>query len=190
MRTVRPLGELFEQCREQDESAWAEYRAWFHRIALRVLGRLGGLSRLESEEVEDTARVKVAVEISEGRVRAKTDGEAVSYARTVLTNAARDTWRRRRSGELLPPWLSDDRPSPLDRATAANLLGRAEALVASWSPENRFIFLMKVENVSAQTIKGDLERLFGLFLTVEAVDVRFFRLRVTLRERCREGEIP
>jgi len=188
LRSTSSLGELLERCREQDESAWAEFRSSFHRIALRVLARFRGLSRLEKEEAEDTARVAVAIEISEGRVKAKTDGEAVSYARTVVTNAARDVWRRRRPGAPLPMFLRDGQPSPLDRASVAALLRRTKELIDSWSAENRFVFMMKLENVSTLAIKEDLERLFGVFLTPEAVDVRFFRLRAVVREYCSKGD--
>jgi DNA-directed RNA polymerase specialized sigma24 family protein len=150
--------------------------------------RFPTLSFLEKEEIEDSARVAVAIEISQGRVKAKSDGEITSYVRTVITNAACDVWRRRRPGQELPLFLGGDGRSPLDRASIRDQLGCVENLVNSWSPENRFIFMMKLEQVTAGTIKRDLERLFGTFITTEAIDVRFFRLRSTLRRQCLGGD--
>ena len=63
----------------------------------------------------------------------------------------------------------------------------AEQVLQTWNADDRFIFVMKVERVTAGTIKADLERLFGVFITVGAVDVRFFRLRAELRRRCLSG---
>ena len=178
--------ELFGRCRKSDEAAWAEFRPWFRRVATRVLGRFATLSPVEREQVEDFARVAVAMAISEGRINAQTDGEAVSYVRTVVTNAARDAWRRHRAEEPLPLLLRDNRPSAHERLDQTGRLQCVEKVIASWTADNRFVFMMKLESVSTAAIKADLERLFGLFVTTEAVDVRFFRLRNALRRACLE----
>jgi DNA-directed RNA polymerase specialized sigma24 family protein len=178
------LGELLVRCRGQEEAAWGEFRTWFRRVAAHVLGRFPNLSPLEREEAEDEARVTVALEISGNRITGTTDGAIASFVRAVVTNAARDVWRRRRPGEPLPPLLRDEDPSPAERAMFQAQLECAETVIRSWSPDNRFIFMMKIERVTAATIKADLERLFGLFLSIETIDVRFFRLRREVRRRC------
>jgi DNA-directed RNA polymerase specialized sigma24 family protein len=178
---------LLDRCRKSDEAAWVEFRPWFRRVATRVLGRFATLSPVEREEVEDFARVAVAMAISEGRINAKTDGEAMSYVRTVVTNAARDAWRRHRAEDPLPLLLRDNRPSAHERLDQTGRLECVEKVVASWTADNRFVFMMKLESVSTAAIKADLERLFGIFVTTQAVDVRYFRLRNALRRACLEG---
>ncbi len=186
-RRAGSIVELLGRCRKSDEAAWAEFRPWFRRVATRVLGRFTTLSPVEREEVEDFARVAVAMAISEGRVKAQTDGEAVSYVRTVVTNAARDAWRRHRAEDPLPLLLRDNRPSAHERLDQTGRLECVERVIASWTADNRFVFMMKLESVSTAAIKADLERLFGLFVTTQAVDVRYFRLRNALRRACLEG---
>jgi hypothetical protein len=178
------LVRLLERCREQDAAAWREFRQRFGRVARRALAGFGNLTPLEREEAEDTARVAVSLEIEGGRVKATTDGAVVGFLRTVITNAARDVWRRRRPGEPLPPRLSDRAPSPLARTGQRAELDCAERVILAWDSTNRFIFLMKLEGVSTAAIKADLARLFNVFLSAEAVDVRFFRLRADLRRQC------
>ena len=182
------LVSLLERCRDQDAAAWREFRQRFGRIAGRVLAGFGNLTPLEREEAEDTARVATSLEIDAGRIKAATDGAVVGFLRTVISNAARDVWRRRRPGEPLPPLLDDGAPSPLARARQHAELDCAQRVIASWDSTSRFIFLMKLESVSTAVIKADLERLFNVFLSPEAVDVRFFRLRADVRRQCRQDE--
>jgi hypothetical protein len=185
--THPPLGTLLERCRGQEEAAWDEFHGWFRRLAAGVLSRFQNLSPVEREEAEDSARVAVALEVSGDRITGTTDGAIVSFVRTVLTNAARDVWRRRRPGTPLPPLLRDEGPSPAERARFQVQLECAETLVRSWSAENRFIFVMKLERAATASIKADLERLFGSFVSARTVDVRFFRLRNEVRRRCLDG---
>ena len=186
-RRAGSIAELFDRCRKSDEAAWAEFRPWFRRLAARVLGGFASLSPIEREEVEDFARVAVTMAIAEGRIKAKTDGEAVGYVRTVVTNAARDAWRRHRADEPLPLVLQDHGPSLAERLDQRGQLECVEKVIASWTADNRFVFMMKLEGVSTAAIKADLERLFGIFVTTQAVDVRYFRLRNALRRACLEG---
>jgi len=182
--TSGKLLDLIQRCRNHDEAAWAEFRAWFGRVAARVLSRFSNLTPVEREEAQDDARVKVALEIEAGRITAETDGGVVMFIRTVVLNTARDAWRRRRPNDPLPPMLRDQSPSPAEQARFKAQLDCIQALSETWSVDNRFVFGMKLQQVPSTIIKGDLERLFGLFITVEAVDVRFFRLRAELRRRC------
>jgi len=148
-----------------------------------VLARFPNLTPVEREEAEDVARVAMALEVSEGRVKSEADGAVVGYARVVLANAARDAWRRRRPSEPLPRDLTDRGPTPAERVALQAELSRLEGLVGAWSAEDRFIFVMKLDGVSTATIKADLERLYGRYVTPEAIDVRFHRLRARLRWR-------
>jgi hypothetical protein len=60
----------------------------------------------------------------------------------------------------------------------------SKKLIRTWPPEDQFIFMMKLEQVPAATIKVDLERLYGVFVTIGAVDVKFSRLRASVRDHC------
>lgn len=151
-----------------------------------MLGQFGNLTPLEREEAQDDARVRIALEIEGQRIKAETDGAAVSFMRTVVTNAARDIWRRRRPHEPLPPLLRDGGPSPAERARDRATLQCIERLAQSWSLENRLIFALKLEGTPSTAICADLDRLCGLAISVEAVDVRFSRLRAELRRLCGE----
>jgi len=186
-RTTR-LSELVQACRARDDAAWLEFQGCFARIAGRVLERFPNLTRLEREEAQDNARVNVALEIDGGRVKATTDAAVVSFIKTVVSNAARDVWRRRRPNDPLPPLLRDEGPSPAERAKFRMQLECAEQVIGAWNPDDRLIFAMKLEQVPSATIKAELERLFRLFITVEAVDVRYFRLRARVREQCGAGD--
>lgn len=157
---------------------------WFRRLARRVLARFSDLTPLEREEAEDAARVKVALEISHHGITGTSSGEITNFAKRVVTNCARDIWKRRRLNEPLPPLLRDEGPSPWEAAKFQGQLECAKSVLAAWSQENRWIFMMKLNNVTAATIKADLERLFGTYIAVESVDARFSRLRAELRRRC------
>lgn len=185
-RRDHPLVDLLRRCRAQEESAWTEFRGWFHGLAARVLARFANLTPLEREEAEDMARVSIALEVGDGRVKAEGDGAVVGYARIVLANAARDVWRRRRPQEPLPPDLGDRSPTPAERAAVRAELARLERRIGAWSAEDRFIFVMKLDGASTATIQADLARLFGRHVSPEAIDVRVHRLRGALR-RGEEG---
>ena len=75
---------------------------------------------------------------------------------------------------------ADGGASPQEQVDLASRLACVEKEIGAWSPDSRFIFMMKLEQVSTAGIKLDLERLYGVFLTTEAVDVRYFRLRSAL----------
>ncbi|MBI2206102.1 MAG: hypothetical protein HYU41_19875 [Candidatus Rokubacteria bacterium] len=186
-RTSR-IVELLRRCREHEEAAWSDFHVWFRQIAARVLDGFRNLTPVEREEAEDTARVTMALGITDGRVRAEGDGAAVTYARVVITNAARDIWRRRRPTEPLPAGLEDAAPTAAQRAALLDELGRIERAVGAWNAEDRFIFVMKLHGGSTAAIRADLERLYGTYVSAEAIDVRFHRLRRQLRHRIERPE--
>ena len=57
----------------------------------------------------------------------------------------------------------------------------------TWPPQDQFIFMMKLEQIPSAQIKMDLERVYGVFVTIGAVDVKFSRLRADVRDHCLEG---
>jgi hypothetical protein len=178
------LADLLERCRLRDETAWHAFHEWYGRLARRVLARYPTLTPVEREEAQDAARVRLAVQISDGKVRGTTGGEITNFAKVLLVNCARDVWKRKRPMEPLPPFLRDEGPSPWETARFSAQLDCARQLIDSWSADDRLIFLMKQENVSASLIKADVARLFGFFISEAAVDTRVYRLRNELRRHC------
>lgn len=178
------LVELVRRCRDNDEDGWNEFNRWFGRLADRVLSRFSLMSPVEREEARDAARVRFALEISRDSLRATSSGEVANYGKVVVLNCGRTVWRRRRPQETLPVLLRETGPSPAERARHDAELDCIRRRLASWNPENRWLFMMKVEQVPAAAIKADLERLFGTFVSTGAVDVRFSRLRSELRREC------
>jgi hypothetical protein len=147
--------------------------------------RFRNLTDVERGEAEDRARAKVSAEIMSGGVRGETNWEIRGFVQTVVTNSARDVWRQRRPEEPLPPLLRDqDGPWPDRWAELRAKLECSKKLMKTWPPPDQFIFMMKLEQVPASTIKLDLERLYGVFVTVGAVDVKFSRLRANVRDHC------
>jgi DNA-directed RNA polymerase specialized sigma24 family protein len=180
------LPALVRRCSRGGNDACKILLATFTRVAGWVLAGFRNLSRLEREEAEDAARVKVFEKLTVDGLQADTDGAVVAFFRAAVYNSAIDVWRRR-----VPtgPWadVTDEAPgSPHHSAQQRAALECAEQVIHSWDPEDRFIFIMKLDGAPTATIKTDLERLFGLFITTGAVDVRFSRLRADVRERCGE----
>jgi hypothetical protein len=70
---------------------------------------------------------------------------------------------------------------------ATEQLGRVEKLLSSWPAEDRYLFLAKLNGVSARIIQRTLEQPpFNRFTAVTTVDSRFHRLRQRLVEHIRE----
>jgi len=115
------------------------------------------------------------------------EGAVVAYARVVIVNAARDVWRRRRPSEPLPFEVHDGAPSAMELASLRSAVDRIERAVHGWTTEDRFVFVMKLDGFSTAAIRADLARRFGTYVSAEAIDVRFHRLRKTLRRSFRES---
>ena len=90
--------------------------------------------------------------------------------------------------EVFQIFSSSLEASPQDaQAVATEQLGRAEKILASWSADDRYLFLAKLNGVSARVIQQTLERPpFNCFAAVTTVDSRFHRLRQRLIEDIRE----
>jgi hypothetical protein len=156
-------------------------------VTAGVLSGFQNLSPLERELAADNARANIISAMLEARIEGTTNGEILRFFQTVVTNCARDVWRERHPTEPLPPGLRDRGASPLEAARSRMQLECVRKVMESWSADNRFLFVMKLNGVTTLAIKGDLEHRFRVFISPEAVDVRFHRLRQELRRRCEEA---
>ena len=65
----------------------------------------------------------------------------------------------------------------------AEQLSRAEKMLLSWPAQDRYLFIAKLNGVSARVIQQTLERPpFEFFNAIATVDTRFHRLRKFLIE--------
>ena len=175
---------LLRRCRLRDEAAWEEFYACLRRVTAGVLSRFQNLSPVERELAGDNARAKVIGAALENRIGGTTNAEILRFFQMTVTNAARDVWRGRHPTEALPPLLRDGGPSPLDATKARTQLDCVLRAMQSWPEDSRFVFVMKLNGTTTSAIKADLERLFDVFISTEAVDTRFHRLRAEIRQRC------
>lgn len=181
---ARDPRDLLRRCRESDEEAWSELLYFFRQVARRVLNGFPNLTPVEREEAEDDARATLVTEVQRDGLRGTSRGEMVAFVRVVVINSARDIWRRHRPTEPPPPDLGEDGANPAHDAAIRQQLDRARTIIASWPPIDRFVFIMKLNNVSAAAISADAARLYGVSLTTGAVDVKYSRLRAQLRRQC------
>ncbi len=200
------LHALLERCRAEDEPAWERLAAWVKTRGRAILGAVDKLSDADREDaVADTLKRLVTV-VRRGEIRGASNAEIDAYVCTALRNGALNAlrWRTRRRevgpgpSEVPRPDLAgsqpleeapDEAPSQDAQAIAAQDLGRAEKLLLSWSPEDRYLFIAKLNGVSARLIQQTLERPpFECFTAVTTVDTRFHRLRKRLIEHIREPE--
>jgi len=183
-RPTIDLPGLLRRCRASDDSAWEECYACVRRVTAGVLSGFQNLSPLERELAADNARANIISAMLEARIQGTTNGEILRFFQTVVTNCARDVWRERHPTDPLPPGLRDRSPSPLEAARSRMQLECVRKVMESWSEDNRFLLVMKLNRVSTVDIKTDLERRFHKFISPEAVDVRFHRLRQEPRRQC------
>lgn len=198
------LHTLLERCRTGEAPAWERFAAW-----VRVRGRvvLGGVDKLSEADCEDAlaeALKSLVTVVRRGEIRGASNAQIDAYVCTAIRNRALNVLRgRARRCELdhrasLEPGREPsesaiydevpDETSPQDaRAMAAEQLGRVEKILTSWSAEDRYLFLAKLNGVSARVIQRTLERPpFNCFTAVTTVDSRFHRLRQRLIEHIRE----
>lgn len=194
------LHTLLERCRAEEAPAWERFAAW---VAIRGRAVLRGVDRLSAADGEDalaeTLKTLVAV-VRRGEIRGVSNAEIDAYVCTAIRNRALNALRgRMRRGEI-DGWAAeaqnsnvargepadrvpDAAPSQEARAIATELLERAEKLLLSWPPEDRYLFIAKLNGVSARIIQQTLGRPpFEFFTAVTTVDTRFHRLRKRLIE--------
>ena len=197
---------LLERCRAEDALAWERFAAWVKTRGRAILGAVDKLSDADGEDaVADTLTSLVTV-VRRGEISGASNAEIDAYVCRALRNRALNVLRgrtRRRevigavsevpntdqAGTPALEQVPDEAPSQAAQAIAAEQLGRAEKLLLSWSPEDRYLFIAKLNGVSARLIQQTLERPpFECFSAVTTVDTRYHRLRKRLIEHIREVE--
>lgn len=198
------LHALLERCRAEQAPAWEHFAEWVRTRGRAILGGVDRLSEADGEDaVAETLKSLVTV-VRRGEIRGASNAEIDAYVCTAIRNRALNVLRgraRRRevdqrasevpgldpSGNPAHDEILDEAPSQDVQAVAAEQLGRAEKLLLSWSAEDRYLFIAKLNGVSARVIQQTLERPpFEFFTAVTTVDSRFHRLRKRLIEHIRE----
>jgi DNA-directed RNA polymerase specialized sigma24 family protein len=139
---------------------------------------ISGASNAEIDAYVCRALRNRALNLLRGRTRRREVGAGVSEASDPDP-----------AGSPVHDLVADAAPSQTARAIAAEQLGRVEKLLQCWSPEDRYLFIAKLNGVSTRLIQQTLERPpFQSFTAVTSVDTRFHRLRKRLIEQIREVE--
>jgi len=198
------LHTLLERCRTGEAPAWERFAAWVKVRSRVVLGGIDKLSDADGEDAVAEALKSLVTIVRRGEIRGASNAEIDAYVCTAIRNRALNVLRgRERRGELAhrvfpaPGRESSESPtydempdeaSPQDaQAVATEQLGRAEKILASWSADDRYLFLAKLNGVSARAIQRTLgQPPFNCFAAVTTVDSRFHRLRQRLIEDIRE----
>jgi DNA-directed RNA polymerase specialized sigma24 family protein len=196
------LRALLEDCRAEEPIAWEDFTTWAKaraHTALRGFEKLNGADR---EDVVAETLKNLVPAVRRGEIRGTSDGEIDAYVCRAMRNRAlnllRERARRRAAGELPNDGLWDDAalepeapyesPTPDVRAHIAEQLETIEKALLSWSAEDRYLFLAKLQGVSARTIQETLRRPpFRLFAAIATVDTRFHRLRRRLMAEIEES---
>jgi DNA-directed RNA polymerase specialized sigma24 family protein len=194
------LHRLLEECRAEQPVAWERFAAWVRTRGRSVLGGIQALTDADGEDVVADALSSLVTVIRGCAIRGTSDAEIDAYVCAAIRNRAlnvlRARARRRGAGEstagprdadraepAAEARAADESPAPDAKAVAAAELERAEQLLLSWPPEDRYLFLAKLHGVPAKVIQATLERApFHCFAAVTTVDTRFHRLRKRLME--------
>jgi hypothetical protein len=176
---------MVEGCRQGDPASWEAFLIWFSALSGRVLAGFPNLHPLEREEAAAEARLKLVAEIQAHRLKADYPGEVVNFARLVVKRQALDLLRTRPPRADLPTQIASAEVSPSTSAESRLRLECLERLLNhQWSAENRFIFLMKINDVPSTRIQTELASSFGVHIEPGTIDVRFHRLRREALKAC------
>ena len=196
------LQALLEGCRAEEPIAWEDFTTWAKaraHTALRSFEKLNGADR---EDVVAETLKNLVPAIRRGEIRGTSDGEIDAYVCKAMRNRAlnvlRERARRRAAGESPNEGQWDDfgverdapHESPIQdvQTSIVQQLEMAEKILLSWSAEDRYLFLAKLQGVSAETIQATLRRPpFKLFMATATVDTRFHRLRKHLIAEIQES---
>jgi DNA-directed RNA polymerase specialized sigma24 family protein len=194
------LHALLRRCRAEDAMAWEHFAAWVERRGRIVLRGMGGLGEADRQDAVAEALKNLVVAVRSGDIRGVSNGEIAAYVCTAIRHRAlnllRDRMRRRAIGdgamapsrrdaveEAARGEAPDDAPAQDVRTILAERLDRVEKLLLSWPAVDRYVFLAKLNGVSAKVIQATLARPPFLAHTVATtVDTRFHRLRKRLIE--------
>lgn len=180
------MSALLERCRAGESVAWERFTAWVKGRGRVILGSVDRLSGADAEDAVADALHGLVTVVRRGEIRGDTNAEIDAYVCTAIRNRALNALRGRgRRREVDPGALDMADPAPAQdaQAVAAEQLDRAEKVLHSWSAEDRYVFLAKLNGVSAALIQQTLERPpFRHFTAVATIDNRFHRLRKRLIE--------
>ncbi len=187
-RSSGDLRALFDQCHiGSNDAAWEQVLAWLRVRARSVLGGFQTLNDADREDVISHVGHRLIEAIRRREIRGTTDAEIESYVRTTLKNRALNVVRHRATRgqeEPVPEDLHDNAPSPSEQAVIAQALERARDAIMKWPPEDRYLFIAKLEGVSSARIKATLEQPpYRQFVAITTVDTRYLRLRRILHEQ-------
>ncbi|PYN52789.1 MAG: hypothetical protein DMD94_21135 [Candidatus Rokuibacteriota bacterium] len=189
------LHTLLERCRAGEAPAWESFAAWVKVRGRVVLGSVDKLSEADGEDALAEALKNLVTVVRCGEIRGASNAEIDAYVCTAVRNRARRELDYRASpvpnqdpsGSATHDEVPDE-TSPQDvQAVAAEQLGRAEKLLSSWPAEDRYLFIAKLNGLSARVIQRTLEQPpFNCFTAVTTIDSRFHRLRQRVMEHIRE----
>lgn len=186
------LPDLFRRCQRKEEAACEAVYRWVSRMAAGILNRgFPNLSRVEREEAADRARYRIVEAMMLGRidaVNANNNWPLIGYVRHVIENAAKDVVRQRHDIEGTDQLEAHPASgsSPDRSAIAREVLTCIERVLNSLEAVDRFIFVLKWNDVSTRTIAADVRRIHQAVVTTQAIDTRFSRLRAKIRHECDE----
>ena len=195
------LHALLQRCRAGDATAWERFATWVKMRGRSVLGGVGNLSAADGEDTMGETLKALVAAIQRNEIRGTSNAEIDAYVCTAIRNRALNVLRgRARRREATPSRgtsvtdasgsteeVPDDAPAQDAQAIATEQLGRAEKLLLSWPAEDRYLFIAKLNGVSARVIQQTLEKSpFRVSTGVTTIDTRFHRLRKRMMEHIRE----
>src|SRR5262245_35307647 len=182
-RSVPAWRALVDRCRDGDERAWAEFHTAFNALAHRRLRRhFHQLGPNDRADLAAATLERLIVAVRGGHIRGVTDLEVGAYISRALRNQALDLVSRRHPEVHIEGLTAQ--PAQDGGAFQRVLISQIMAIVASWSPSDRLVFLQKSHGVRSERIKAELEQSpYSEFIDVATVDTRYLRLRSRLRSQ-------
>jgi DNA-directed RNA polymerase specialized sigma24 family protein len=188
------LHALLERCRADDGTAWERFAGWVTTRGRAILGGVDRLSEADGEDAVAETLKSLVTAVRRGEIRGASNAEIDAYVCTAIRRRALNVLRgraRRREVDALTDTpgevLRDDISRQDARAIAAEQLDRVEARLRSWPAEDRYLFIAKLNGVSARVIRQTLEQPpFGHFIALATIDTRFHRLRQRLLDEVAE----
>jgi len=195
------LYDLLQRCSAEEADAWEDFAARIKTRGRTVLGVFEKLRWADRDDVIASVLQSLAAAVRRGKIRGRSNAEIDAYVCRSLRNQAlnflRGHSRRRRAGESPIDELvsadeafdsvADDHPSQEAMAIVAEQLARADKLLQSWAPEDRYLFLAKLSGVPAQVVQETLRRQpFRTYLALATIDTRYHRLREQMIRQVRE----
>ena len=195
------LHDLLQRCCAEHADAWEEFTRWVKARGRTVLGVFEKLEWADREDIVADVLKRLVAAVRGGRIRGRGNAEIDAYVcrslRHQALNCLRGGGRRRQAGQSTVDDLdgdtelchaaADDHASQEAMAIVAEQLVRADKLMQSWAPEDRYLFLAKLSGVQAQVIRDTLRRPpFNRYIALATIDTRYHRLREQMMRHVRE----